>query len=116
VKIRHRVPVPAEDPPSHVETDEKYLAELEAARKKAEKAWRNAQQALERAEQNAAEKPNITTQQARDTAHERFEARERELAEIQRLMQGPGAEPKRAVHRAGKQERLETGNRQRRRR
>jgi hypothetical protein len=117
VKIRHRVSVPWDYvPPSHVETDDRYLAELDAARAKAEKAWKSAQAALARAEKRLEAKPDPDLKAARETALAEFEARETELAELQRLMQAPTAGPKRVVHRAGKQDRLETGKSQRRRR
>lgn len=111
MKIKHRVPPRPFDyvPPSHVETDEKYLAELEVARAKAEKAWRKAQEALERAEKCLKAKPDPDLKAAREEALRLFEERERELREIERLMRGGGGTPPKVVHRTGKQERLEVG-------
>jgi hypothetical protein len=118
VKIQHRVPTPGWGyvPPSHVETDERYLAELEASQRKAERAWRRAQQALERAEEKLAAKPGPDLLAAREAALREFEVRERALAEIRALMQAPAGGRRRAVHRAGRDDRLETGNKQKRRR
>lgn len=118
MKIKHRVP-PAPFgyvPPSHVETDEKYLAELEASRVKAERAWKRAQESLERAEKRVAAKPGREAAAARDAALKALEDRERKLAEITKLMAAPASVRKRIAHRAGQQDRLEVGSNQRKRR
>lgn len=110
VRVKHRSFVPKVDyvPPSHVETDDRYLAELETARQRAEKAWRQSQKALERAERLLAAKPDPDLRAARDAAIAEFERRERELREIEALMRAPGSQPK-VVLRAGRDNRLEVG-------
>jgi hypothetical protein len=111
VKIRHRVPPAPFDyvPPSHVETDDRYLAELETARKKAERAWRKAQETLERADKRLEAKPDPDLKAAREAALAAFEERERELREIEELMRHGRGTPAKVVQRTGRQERLEVG-------
>ncbi len=111
MKIKHRVPPSPWGyvPPSHVETDERYLAELEAARLKAEKAWRKAQEALERAEKRLASKPDPDLRAAKEAALLAFEQRARELREIEQLMRSGRSGTPRAVQRTGRQEVLEVG-------
>lgn len=110
MKIRHKVNIPWDYvPPSHVETDTRYLAELETARRKAEKAWKAAQAALARAEKRLAAKPDPDLKAARRDAAAAVEARERELREIELLMRAPNSQPPKVVHRTGRQERLEVG-------
>ena len=111
MKINHRPFMPPLDyvPPSHVETNDRYLAELETARRRAEKAWRQSQRALERAERQLAAKPDPELLAARDAAIAAFEARERELREIEALMRAPVGSQARIVQRAGQDDRLEVG-------
>jgi len=111
MKVNHRSFVPKVDyvPPSHVETDDRYLAELETARRRAEKAWRQSQKALERAERLLAAKPDPDLRAARDAAIVEFERRERELREIEALMRAPSGGQARVVQRAGRDDRLEIG-------
>jgi hypothetical protein len=110
VKIKHKVNIPWDYvPPSHIETDDRYLAELETARRKAEKAWRKAQQDLARAERRLAAKPDPELKAAKEAALREFEARERELREIEALMRGPEGGQARVVQRAGRDNRLEIG-------
>lgn len=110
MKIKHKVNIPWDYvPPSHVETDDRYLAELEAARQRAEKAWRRAQQDVQRAEKRLATKPDPDLRATRDAAIVAFEARERELREIEALMRAPSASQPRIVQRAGRDDRLEVG-------
>lgn len=110
MKIHHKINIPWDHvPPSHVETDDRYLAELETARRKAEKAWRKAQQDLARAERRLAARPEPETRAAQEAALRAFEARERELREIEALMRAPGAGQPKIIHRTGRAERLEPG-------
>ena len=111
MKINHRPFMPPLDyvPPSHVETNDRYLAELETARRRAEKAWRQSQRALERAERQLAAKPDPELLAARDAAIAAFEARERELREIEALLRAPVGSQARIVQRAGQDDRLEVG-------
>lgn len=110
MKITHKIRIPWDYiPPSHIERDDRYLAELEAARRKAEKQWRNAQAVLNRAKRQLEAKPDPDRLAARDAALAAFEARERELHEIERLMRAPGAAPPRVVQRSGTDDRLEVG-------
>ena len=110
MKIKHKVNIPWDwMPPSHVETDDRYLGELEAARRKAEKAWRNAQRALERAKRQFEAKPDPDLLAAKEAALAAFEARERELHEIERLMRSPTSSQPRVIQRGGRDDRLEIG-------
>lgn len=110
MKIKHKVNIPWDYvPPSHIETDDRYLAELETARRKAERAWRKAQQDLQRAERRLAAKPDPDLKAARDEALRAVEAREKELREIEALMRGPDHGQARVVQRAGRDNRLEIG-------
>lgn len=110
MKITHKVRIPWDYiPPSHIETDDRYLGELEAARRKAEKAWRNAQAALERAKRRLKAKPDPDLLAAKEAALVAFEARERELHEIERLMRSPASSQPRVVQRSGADDRLEVG-------
>jgi hypothetical protein len=111
MKVNHRPFTPSWDyvPPSYVETDDRYLAELETSRRRAEKAWRQSQRALERAERLLVAKPDPDLRAARDAAIAEFERRERELREIEALMRAPAGGQAQVVQRAGRDDRLEIG-------
>ena len=110
MKVKHRPFIPALDyvPSSHVETDDRYLAELETARQRAAKAWQKAQRDVQRAERRLAAKPDPNYRAARDAAIAEFEQRERELRDIEALMRAPGRQA-RIVQRSGRDDRLEIG-------
>lgn len=93
-----------------------YQHEIDRSMSKAETKWRQAQKAVQRAEKAAARaerlatrKPTPDTIAARDEARRLVVQRLAELREIEALMQTPSHAPKTAVHRTGRQERLEVG-------
>lgn len=110
MKIRHRVGPPRDPaPPAPAELDDRYLAELEATRRKAEKRWNAAQRALARAEERCKTRPDEEARAARAAAAAVLSAREDELAEIEMLMRAPSGRPRRIAQRSGQQDRLELG-------
>ena len=90
-------------------TSERYEAELETARRRADKAWRKAQQDATRAERRAAKHTTPENIAARDEARRLVLQRLDELREIEELMHTPTHSPTKAVHRSGREERLEVG-------
>lgn len=86
-----------------------YQREIDASLRKAEKAWRKAQKSAERAERLARQKPSPETIAARDEARRLVLQRLDELRRIEELMRTPTHAPTTAVHRTGRQDRLEVG-------
>lgn len=93
-----------------------YQSEIDAAHRRAEKAWRKAQKAVERAERIAAAKPDPVTIAARDHARMAVLSRLAELREIEELMRARTGQSPTAVHRTGRDDRLEVGTHGKRRR
>ncbi|WKD36532.1 hypothetical protein [Streptomyces xanthophaeus] len=95
---------------------EAYQHELDRTAAKAETRWRQAQKAVERAqqaqqraEQQALKKATPRTIAARDEARRLVLQRLSELRQIEELMHTPTYSPTTAVHRTGRQDRLEVG-------
>lgn len=93
-----------------------YQREIDRSVNKAESKWRQAQKAVQRAEKAAARaelratrKPGPETIAARDEARRLVLQRLAELREIEALMRTPTHTTPAAVHRTGRQERLEVG-------
>lgn len=107
MKLKHKINF-GWAPPSEPIT-ESYQREIDATLRRAEKAWRRAQQAAERAERLAAKRPDPETIASRDRARMAVLARLDELREIEKLMSRPTYAPTTAVHRSGRQDRLEVG-------
>jgi vacuolar-type H+-ATPase subunit E/Vma4 len=95
--------------PNAEEITPEYQREIDATLRRAEKAWRKAQQAAERAVRLAEKRPEPETRARREEAIALVTARLAELEEIRRLMSTPTYRQPEVVHRAGKEERLETG-------
>jgi hypothetical protein len=110
MKIKHRSFTPGWSyiPPSHVESDDRYLGELETARRKAEKAWRKAREVVKRSERLLAAKADPDLKAALEAAIAEFERRARELRLIEQLMRAPSGQP-RIAQRTGRDNRLEIG-------
>jgi len=94
-----------------------YQHQIDRTTDKAETKWRRAQKAVQRAEKAAARaelratrKPGPETLAARDEARRLVIQRLAELREIEELMRTPTYAPPVAVHRTGRQERLEVGD------
>lgn len=109
-KINHGWQRPAEP------ISEAYQRELDRTAAKAETRWRRAQRAFERAQQaqQRAEERALTNATprviaARDEARRIVLQRLSELREIEELMRTPTYAPPTAVHRTGRQDRLEVG-------
>ncbi|MER7053459.1 hypothetical protein [Streptomyces sp. NPDC000351] len=107
MKLKHKINHGWQRPSEPV-TD-RYQREVDASLRKAEKAWRKAQKAAERAERTAASHPNPESIAARDEARRVVLQRLDELREIEELMHTPTHAPASAVHRTGRQDRLEVG-------
>lgn len=88
---------------------DRYQSELDTALRKAERAHRKAQQNVERAERLAAKRPTPETIAARDEARRLVLARLDELRQIELLMRTSTYATPAAVHRTGREERLEVG-------
>jgi hypothetical protein len=93
-----------------------YQHQIDRATNKAETKWRQAQKAVQRAEKAAARaelratrKPSPETIADRDRARMLVLRRLDELRQIEELMRTPTHAPTAAVHRTGRQERLEVG-------
>jgi hypothetical protein len=93
-----------------------YQRQIDRSVDKAETKWRQAQKAVQRAEKAAARaelrasrKPGPETNAARDEARRLVLQRLAELREIEHLMRAPTLTTPAAVHRTGRQERLEVG-------
>lgn len=88
MKLRHKAK-PTRQPEPVI--DERYQAEIDSARRHAEKAWRRAEREAECAELRAAARPGPETFAAREVAREELLLRLDELREIEQLMQqAPG--------------------------
>jgi hypothetical protein len=114
MKRAHKINHGWQRPPDPI--SESYQREIDRSIEKGETRWRRAQKAVqraqkaaERAELRATRKPNPHTAAARDEARRLVAARRAELAEIECLMRAPTNSPTAAVHRTGRQERLEVG-------
>ena len=114
MKLKHKINFGWERPSEPI-TDG-YQREIDASLRKAEKAWRKAQKDAERAERRARQNPDPETIAARDEARRLVLQRLAELRDIEELMRTPTHAPKAAVHRTGRQERLEVGEYRRTRR
>jgi hypothetical protein len=108
-KINHGWCPPKNDLRISDPLSERYEAELDSARRRAEKAWRKAQKDVERAERRAAQRPDPETIAAREEARRLVLQRLDELREIEELMRTPTHGATKAVHRTGREERLEVG-------
>ena len=93
-----------------------YQHEIDRSISKAETKWRQAQKAVQRAKQaqaraelRASRKPCPETIAVRDEARRLVLQRLDELRQIEELMRTPTHAPTAAVHRTGRQERLEVG-------
>lgn len=109
-KINHGWQRPAEP------IGEAYQRQIDRSTEKAETRWRQAekaveraQKAAERADKQAARKPTARTIAARNAAQSLVARRLEELRQIEALMQAPQRAQPAAVHRTGRQERLEVG-------
>lgn len=107
MKLRHKINHGWQRPSDPV--SDRYQRQIDASLRKAEKAWRKAQKAVERAERVASQRPTPETIAARDEARRLVLQRLDELREIEELMRTPTHAPATAVHRTGRQDRLEVG-------
>lgn len=109
-KINHGWQRPA-DPISEAYQHEldRTTAKAETRYRQAQKAVERAQQAQQRAEQQARKKTTPQTIAARDEARRLVLQRLSELRQIEELMRTPTYSPTTAVHRTGRQDRLEVG-------
>ncbi|MFJ4785125.1 hypothetical protein [Streptomyces sp. NPDC088794] len=107
MKLKHKINHGWQRPSEEV-TDS-YQREIDASLRKAEKAWRKAQKAAERAERMARQKASPETIAARDEARLLVLQRLDDLRQIEELMRTPTHAPTSAVHRTGRQDRLEVG-------
>lgn len=115
MKRQHKINHGWQRPSDPITAD--YQHQIDRATNKAETRWRQAQKAVERArkaaeraELCAARKPGPATIAARDKATRLVLQRLAELREIEALMRTPTHAPPVAVHRTGRQERLEVGD------
>lgn len=108
MKLKHKINHGWQRPSEPV-TD-RYQREIDASLRKAEKAWRQAQKAAERAERRAAQQPSPEAMASRDEARRLVLQRLDELRLIEELMHTPTHAPTAAVHRTGRQDRLEVGS------
>ncbi|GHJ21662.1 hypothetical protein [Streptomyces albus] len=109
-KINHGWCPPSRDLRTPDAMSPRYEAELETARRKAERAWRQARKVAERAEQRAAQRPTPTTLADRDRARCLLLQRLDELRRIEELMHcAPVSKQAKLAQRTGRQERLEIG-------
>lgn len=107
MKLKHKINF-GWAPPSEPISDA-YQREIDETLRKAEKAWRKAQQAADRAERAAAKRSDPATLAAREEARRLVLQRLDELRQIEELMRRPTYRQSEAVHRAGRQDRLEVG-------
>lgn len=92
--IRHTSPIYSE-----VGTDERYEAEIESSRRKAMRAWKRAQKALERAERKLTPKSPPKMRDALEQLRAEVERRWLELHELEvQMQQGPST----GANRSGK--------------
>lgn len=94
MKIHHKINhdwMPPTSPLRSDDIDERYEAEVAQAVRKAEKSWRGAQKALERAERRAVRSPEPRLMAAVDELRTEVERRFTELRELEVQMQSaPG--------------------------
>ena len=109
-KINHGWQRPS-DPitPEYQRQIDRSISKAETKWRQAQKAVQRAQKAAERAELRAARKPGPETIAAREEARRLVIQRLAELREVEELMRTPTHRPPEAVHRTGRQERLEVG-------
>jgi hypothetical protein len=107
VKLRHKINFGWERPSEPI--NDSYQTEIDTTLRKAEKAWRKAQQAAERAELLAAKRLDPESIALRDKARRLVLQRLNELREIEELMRQTNYRQIEAVHRTGRQDRLEVG-------
>lgn len=107
MKLKHKINHGWQRPSDPI-TDE-YQREIDKTLRKAEKAWRKAQKDAERAERRARQKPSPEAFAAREEARRLVLQRLDELRQIEELMRAPTHAPTEAVHRTGRQDRLEVG-------
>lgn len=107
MKLKHKINHGWQRPSDPI--DDRYQREIDSSLRKAEKAWRQAQKSAERAERQAATQPNPETIATRNEARRLVLQRLEELRRIEKLMRTPTHAPTTAVHRTGRQDRLEVG-------
>lgn len=107
MKLKHKINHGWQRPSDPI-TDS-YQSEIDRSLRHAEKAWRKAQTAAERAERRARQHPSPETIAARDEARRLVLQRLDELHQIEKLMRTPSYAPTVAVHRTGRDDRLEVG-------
>ncbi|MEU3432396.1 hypothetical protein [Streptomyces sp. NPDC006863] len=114
MKLHHKINHGWQRPSDPV--SETYQREVDRSVEKSEVKWRRAQKAVERAtkakeraERRAAEKPTPTLLAAQEAARRLLLQRLDELRQIEVLMRTPTHVPPTAVHRTGRQDRLEVG-------
>src|SRR5437899_10213718 len=102
MKIRHKVNfgwVPPSSPHSSDAISDRYEGEVSATVRRAEKAHRNAQKALERAERRFETKPDPDTRRSVEELRAAVEERFKELRELEiQMQQGPST----GANRSGK--------------
>lgn len=102
MKMRHKINfgwAPPASPHHSDATSDRYEGEVAASVRRAEKAHRNAQKALERAERRFAAKPDPDTRRSVEDLRAEVEARFEELRELELQMQrGPAT----GANRSGK--------------
>ncbi|AQS70865.1 hypothetical protein [Streptomyces pactum] len=121
MKLKHKINHGWQRPPEPI--SEAYQRQVDRSTEKAETRHRQAQKAVERAQRaaqradkQAARKPTARTLAARDEAQRLVAQRLEELRKIEALMHAPQRAQPEAVHRTGRQERLEVGEYQKPRR
>ncbi|MGA4964451.1 hypothetical protein [Streptomyces pseudogriseolus] len=114
MKLNHKINHGWQRPPEPINA--LYQREIDRSVSKAETKWRQAQKAVQRAEKaaaraelRAARRPSPETIAARDEARRLVLQRLDELRQIEELMRTPTHTPTVAVHRTGRQDRLEVG-------
>jgi hypothetical protein len=107
MKLKHKINFGWQRPAEPVTDD--YQRQINESLRKAEKAWRKAQKTAERAERLARQKPSPQTMASRDEARRLVLQRLDELRQIEELMRTSTGRTPAAVHRTGRQERLEAG-------
>lgn len=114
MKLRHKVNHGWQRPPEPI--SEAYQRQVDRSTEKAETRYRQAQKAVERAQKaadraarQAARKPTRQALAARAEAERLVAQRLNELRQVEALMHPPQRAQPEAVHRTGRQERLEVG-------
>lgn len=109
-KINHGWQRPSEPiTPEYQHEIDRSLDKAETRYRQAQKALARAEKARDRAERRAARHPEPQTIAARDEARRLVLQRLDELRTIEDLMRTPTHAPTAAVHRTGRQDRLEVG-------